>query len=201
MIGYEGKPVGNMGLFFSELTDSSPYPGIDIDFIKTNSKGISTLKYNLTKFGYTRIMVHSEEELMVDGGGENTAMYRGYFYKSFLKHRNKIFVKDNNVNIRSYFKNNGPKSTSFKVYYSIPNGVKYVKPVIRSYSLKSVSMKYNSKKRVYGLKIDKLRPNKDLYIKWSLPDKEGKYIINSTVKKSTSTKLNGKNISKEVKIK
>lgn len=86
------------------ITPGSPYPGKFLNTIKTDSKGIATIKYKLTEFGYNTILVQSDEIIPSYGGGDNTAMCDLYVYKSFLKQSNNVFVKNRTIGMKSYFK-------------------------------------------------------------------------------------------------
>lgn len=160
LIGKDNKPVKNMGLFLTKVTNKLIYPGVDIGSVMTNSKGIATFKNKLTEFGYITILVHSSEHIYAIGGGDNTASCGIYVYKSFLKQNNNVSVKKHNVGLKSYFKLKGHRTSTFKVYYKIPKGVKYSKPKIKGNGFKSVKVRFNHKKRIAILKVNKLKPKR-----------------------------------------
>ena len=200
LIGHDNKPVKNMKLFVNVITTGSPYPGKVLNTIKTDSKGIATIKYKLTEFGYNTILVQSDEIIPSYGGGDNTAMCDLYVYKSFLKQNNKIFAKKHTVVLKSYFKVSGPKHSTFKVYYKIPKGIKYIKPKIRCKGFKSAKVTYNRKKRIATLKVTKLNPKRTISLRWRFSVKSGNYTLKSIVKKPKSTKFKGNNFLKKISV-
>lgn len=200
LIGHDNKPVKNMKLFVDVITPGSPYPGKFLNTIKTDSKGIATIKYKLTEFGYNTILVQSDEIIPSYGGGDNTAMCDLYVYKSFLKQSNNVFVKNRTIGMKSYFKVFGPKHSTFKIYYRIPKGVKYIKPKIKCKDFKSAKVTYNRKKRIAVLKVTKLKPKRSISLRWRLSAKSGNYILKSIVKKPKSTKFKGNNVLKKIKV-
>lgn len=200
LIGKDNKPVKNMGLFLTKVTNKLTYPGVDIGYVKTNSRGIATFKNKLTEFGYNNILFESNEYIYSDGRSEGTYSLGIFVYKSFLKQSNKVFVKNHNIGMKSYFKLKGPKSSTFKVYYKIPKGFKYFKPKIKGNGFKSVKVRFNHKKRIVVLKVNKLKPKKSVSVKWKLYAKSGNFTIKSVVKKPKSTKFRGNNVLKKIKV-
>lgn len=117
-----------------------------------------------------------------------------------MKQNNNLSVKKHNVGLKSYFKLKGHRTSTFKVYYKIPKGVKYSKPKIKGNGFKSVKVRFNHKKRIAILKVNKLKPKKSISVKWKLYAKSGNYTIKSVVKKPKSTKFRGNNVLKRIKV-
>ncbi|KZX17112.1 hypothetical protein MBCUT_03440 [Methanobrevibacter cuticularis] len=114
-----------------------------------------------------------------------------------LNVKNSYSTKKGKIILKSILSNVGQKEGKFKISYKLPKGLTYKKPVVS----KGILIKYDKKKRIVTLIVNKLKVKSPLSIKFTLNAKKGKYSINPTIIKSTGLKIKSNNKLPKIKVK